>query len=184
MNHAGLARVWREMLKRSARYIDAGDVTEVQVTEHTPRRAGSQFHARRGLKLWQIQCIGRWAGNTVERYVGEAFADIRAGWSMSSGTSAVPKVPRRSVDDTQRCGAIAEAHALSAGGGGFEVVDCHVQGADGWYAALDLEEEAAEDKSWPISATSVASLLCKVQAAHAINGRTRMAHAVDLSGFR
>ena len=49
--------------------------------------------------------------------------------------------------------------------------------------ALDLEEEAADDKSWPVSATSVASLLCRVQVAHATNGRTRMAHAVDLSGL-
>ena len=46
-----------------------------------------------------------------------------------------------------------------------------------------MEEEAAEDKSWPISAKSVASLLCKVQVTHAIDGKTRMAHAVDLSGL-
>ena len=59
VNHAGLARVWREMLKGSARYTDAGDVSEVEVTEHTPRRAGSQFHARRGLKLWQVHFLGR-----------------------------------------------------------------------------------------------------------------------------
>ena len=99
VNHAGPARVWRETLEGSARYTDAGDVTEVEVMEHTPRRAGSQFHARRGLKLWQIQYVGRWGGDTVEKNIGEAFADIRR-WSMSSGTSAVPKVPRRSVDGT------------------------------------------------------------------------------------
>ena len=37
----------------------------------------------------------------MEKYAGEAFADIRAGRSMGSDTSAVPKVHRRSVDDTQ-----------------------------------------------------------------------------------
>ena len=44
VNHAGLARVWRDMLEGSARYTDAGDVTEVEVTEHTPRRAGCSMH--------------------------------------------------------------------------------------------------------------------------------------------
>ena len=114
VNHAGLARVWREMLKGSARYTDAGDVSEVEVTEHTPRRAGSQFHARRGLKLWQVKFLGRWSGNTVEKYAGEAFADIRAGRSMGSGTSAVPKVHRRSVDDTQLWEITAQLQELTA----------------------------------------------------------------------
>ena len=47
----------------------------------------------------------------VKRQVGEAFADIRAGWCMTLGTSAVRKVPGRSVDDTQH-GAVAGAHVL------------------------------------------------------------------------
>ena len=38
-----------------------------------------------GLALWQIQCVGRWGGNTVEQYVAEAFVEIRAAslWEVS-----------------------------------------------------------------------------------------------------
>jgi len=191
VNHAGLAKVWREMLAGSARYGDAGDVTELEVTEHTPRRAGSQFHARRGLKLWQIQYIGRWGGSSVEKYVGEAFSDLRAGWSKGVG-EAVAKGPRRDADDTQLWEIKAQLQELTPLA--REVADIRSEIAtfkkqavsdkqpltQAAAEALDFEEEAVEDKSWPVSAASVAKLLLRGRVAHAINVRTGMTHAVDL----
>ena len=44
------------------------------MSEHTLRRTGAQWYARRGVPLTIIQHIGRWGSQAVERYVGEALA--------------------------------------------------------------------------------------------------------------
>ena len=71
------------MLSEVSKRDGMGGVVDRKATEHTPRRTGAQFHARRGLALWQIQYIGRWGGSTVEVYVAEALAEVRAAWSSS-----------------------------------------------------------------------------------------------------
>ena len=55
---------------------------------------GAQFHARRGLALWQIQYVGRWGGNTVEQNVAEAFAEIRADWAVDGSVQREAKRAR------------------------------------------------------------------------------------------
>ena len=60
---------------------DSGEVSLREVSEHTPRRTGTQFHIIRGLRLWQVQYIGRWGSATVEIYAAEASAKINASWS-------------------------------------------------------------------------------------------------------
>ena len=57
-------------------------------TEHTLRRMGAQLLARRGLHLYLIQFLGRWAGATIARYVDEELRHqlaMRAAYSASSG---------------------------------------------------------------------------------------------------
>ena len=83
---AGLLKVWAEMCHNTDKLDDHGEPIVKEVTEHTPRRTGAQFHAKRGLMLWQIQYLGRWGGSSVELYVAEAMADLRATWSK--GTSS------------------------------------------------------------------------------------------------
>ena len=84
----GLTQVWAEMCSFVHRFDDVGDQSDRDVSEHTPRRSGTQFHIRRGLQLWQVQYIGRWGGNTVEIYAAEAFADARSGWAISVAQGA------------------------------------------------------------------------------------------------
>ena len=44
-----------------------------RATEHSCRRAGAQWYARRHLDLYLIQFLGRWGSMTVALYVGEAL---------------------------------------------------------------------------------------------------------------
>ena len=62
----------REAIRRACR--------EQALSEHSLRRTGAQFYARRGVPLPVIQYIGRWGSATVERYVAEALAG-RAEWA-------------------------------------------------------------------------------------------------------
>ena len=50
------------------------------LTEHSMRRMGAQFYARRGIPLPTVQFIGRWGSAAVERYVAEAL-NARASWA-------------------------------------------------------------------------------------------------------
>lgn len=53
---------------------------EPSLSEHSLRRMGAQFYARRGLALPVIQHLGRWGSAAVERYVAEAL-EARAAWA-------------------------------------------------------------------------------------------------------
>ena len=53
--------------------------------EHSPRRAGSQMLARRFIPLFLIQFLGRWGGQTVAIYVGEALQKQLAAASATGG---------------------------------------------------------------------------------------------------
>jgi hypothetical protein len=77
----GLAKVWAMMCEVVDKCEDSGEVSLREVSEHTPRRTGTQFHIVRGLRLWQVQYIGRWGSATVEIYAAEASARINASWS-------------------------------------------------------------------------------------------------------
>ena len=50
------------------------------MTEHSMRRMGAQYYARRGVPLAVIQHIGRWGSATVLRYVDQAL-EGRASWA-------------------------------------------------------------------------------------------------------
>ena len=53
---------------------DLGQATHRILTKHSARRAGAQLLTRRGRPLAEVQYMGRWGGQTVERYVAEAAA--------------------------------------------------------------------------------------------------------------
>ena len=94
MDGHGLATAWADLTVRTGRFDEAGEQTQKTLSEHSPRRAGTHFHIHRGLKLWQVQYIGRWGGATVEIYAGEAFARARSGWAL-----AVARGRHQEVDD-------------------------------------------------------------------------------------
>ena len=88
----GLVQVWSELCSLSTCYDDVGEQSLRGVSEHTPRRSGTQFHIKRGLQLWQVQYIGRWGGSTVELYAAEAFADLRSSWAVSVAQGRCPNI--------------------------------------------------------------------------------------------
>ena len=53
---------------------------EMTLSEHSLRRTGAQFYARRGVALPVIQFLGRWGSAAAERYVADAPAG-RAAWA-------------------------------------------------------------------------------------------------------
>ena len=53
---------------------------EKTLSEHSLRRMGAQFYARRGIGLQVIQYLGRWGSAAVEKYVAEAVAG-KASWA-------------------------------------------------------------------------------------------------------
>ena len=115
------------LLEGSVPYTGGGDVTEFEVTEHTLRRAGSQFHVRRVLKLWQIPETDWWSGNTVEKY-SVRLERSTPGYAEGALTTHSSEKSRRTLQ---------ELTPLCARGGGLESGDYQIQGADGcWYAAV------------------------------------------------
>eukprot|EP00973_Karenia_brevis_P051292 7124769-Karenia_brevis.AAC.1 len=58
------------------------------MTEHSLRRMGAQYYARRGVANSYIEFLGRWGGPTVLRYIGEALNDHASEASImaASGT--------------------------------------------------------------------------------------------------
>jgi hypothetical protein len=54
-------------------YKQLSALLKTKVTEHSFRRAGAQYYARRGVSIGIIQFIGRWGSETVYRYIDEAL---------------------------------------------------------------------------------------------------------------
>ena len=61
-----------------------------QVSEHSFRREGAQYYARRGVQECIIQFLGRWGGATVKRYIGEAL-DAQASHAARSAAAGPMK---------------------------------------------------------------------------------------------
>ena len=53
---------------------DLGAPMQRLVSKHSARRAGAQLLTKRHRSLAEVQYMGRWGGQTVERYVAEAAA--------------------------------------------------------------------------------------------------------------
>jgi hypothetical protein len=71
-----------------------------RLTEHSFRRAGAQYYAKRGIGIGLIQFIGRWGGETIYRYIGEALDTVamnaaKLAASGSLGVSCSPDVASR-----------------------------------------------------------------------------------------
>ena len=49
--------VWDQVCTILSKLDHQGQVVDREVTEHTPRRTGAQFHAIRWLALWHIQAM-------------------------------------------------------------------------------------------------------------------------------
>ena len=58
------------------------------LTEHSMRRMGAQFYARRNVPTKYIQFLGRWGGETVKKYIGEALRERAAGASVTAAASS------------------------------------------------------------------------------------------------
>ena len=85
------------VLELVPRFDDAGKPIEAEVTEHN--RVGRISRPSR-LVLWQIQCVGRWGGSTVEHHITEAFAEIRADWAIDG---FVQSGPNRAMSEESQC---------------------------------------------------------------------------------
>ncbi|CAK0859757.1 unnamed protein product [Prorocentrum cordatum] len=46
-----------------------------RLSEHSLRRMGAQYYARRGVPMAHIEFLGRWGGPTVRKYVGDALGE-------------------------------------------------------------------------------------------------------------
>ena len=64
---------------KARRLIALGLGTQA-LNEHSLRRMGAQFYARRGVFLSFVQVLGRWRSATIERYVADALAE-KAWWA-------------------------------------------------------------------------------------------------------
>ena len=73
-------RSGRACTAAEARRRIKGTLRSDAATEHSLRRMGAQFYAKRGIALPVIQHLGRWGSQAVERYVGEALAG-RSAWA-------------------------------------------------------------------------------------------------------
>ena len=193
VGHAGLCKVWKMMLASAPKLGDDGDPIGIEVSEHTPRRTGAQFHARRGLALWQIQYLGRWGGSTVEIYVGEAFAELRAGWSHGGGDGTVTKRARQEEREDIQLSEVAaqirelaplvkdvrelrrEFEARAAGGGGWAKALCDKEAE-----FTDLAEEAVQEGTFPVNAGTVVRLQSSEAPVCVVNVRSSKVHAVNL----
>lgn len=197
VDHSGLLRVWRDMLCAAQRFDDVGDAVGAEVTEHTPRRAGAQFHARRGLALWQIQYLGRWGSNTVEIYVGEAFADLRACWSEASGDSINMKKLKADVEEAEVAWSDVVAQVRKAWSLAKDVEDLRKELETfrdkdaGWARDWkkheeemeDLVDEATQDGTVDVTAEAIIKLKGFVGQVSVVNTRTCTSHAVDLKAL-
>ena len=76
---SGLATSRPAMIGTLRRVFGAGDLSE-----HSMRRLGAQYYARRGVATPLIQYLGRWGGPTVLPYIGDAFAEAAASASVSA----------------------------------------------------------------------------------------------------
>ena len=75
--------------KRSAVVKTLVALLKQKASEHTMRREGAQMLARRDVPMWLIQFLGRWGGDTVARYVGEALKDQLAK-AASASAAGIP----------------------------------------------------------------------------------------------
>ena len=196
VTHAGLRKTWKLMLQAAEKLDDSGDPCEADVTEHTPRRAGAQFHARRGLALWQIQYLGRWGGNTVEVYVGEAFSDLRADWSLSSGDAPTTKRARLEYAQEVQLEEIqAKIRELAPLASDVQALKKELEDrrevAASRAAALCAEgdeyaalvEEATSEGTYRVTAATIMKLRAARAPVCVVNARSYMTHAVDLEAL-
>ena len=183
------------MLAAVPRFDDAGKPVDAEVTEHTARRTGAQFHARRGLALWQIQYVGRWGGNTVEQYVAEAFAEIRADWAVDGSVQREAKRARSDErqevrlwevsEELRRLSAAVEditglrAELLKYKAGSSAVPNAICQET----MERDLVNEALSEGTFEISVENIARLRHRRSKIHVANRRTNVVHAVDLDNM-
>ena len=178
---------------------DAGKSVDIEVSEHTPRRAGAQFHAKRGLALWQIQYIGRWGSSTVELYVAEAVADTRAHWSRAQG-SCQQRLGEGTYIDEQTGVQLWEvqhaARELVNMAGDIQSLKqmleaARIVGSEAKKAlgnlsveeASDLAEEANCASIQKFTVQNVAAWLASGRAAFVVNKASGLVHGVDLKSI-
>ena len=65
---------------------DLGQPSQRRLSKHSARRAGAQLLVRRGRPLAEVQYMGRWGSQTVERYVAEAAAHVATQSARPGGT--------------------------------------------------------------------------------------------------
>jgi len=57
-------------------------------SEHSLRKSGAQFYARKGVPLFIIQFLGRWGSLVVAQYVGNAFLELASKASLGEASGA------------------------------------------------------------------------------------------------
>jgi len=206
VDYSGFVKVLAAMCAGAAKYDDLGDEVKAEVSGHTPRRAGAQFHVRRGLQLWQVQYIGRWGSNSVEIYVGEALAESRAGWSEGIAEDIRNKKARTDGFDDVRLwevyAKINELEPLTDSMKGLQAEMAEMKSEreardlnlERELDALVLEDgrtdefedvvaEAKLDRAMDITPENLEAVRAGGRGAHLLNKSTGMAHAMDLELF-
>ena len=70
------------------------NILKGRITEHSFRRAGAQYYARRGVPVPVIQFLGRWGSETIFRYIGEALdATARSAARVAAACALSPSCP-------------------------------------------------------------------------------------------
>lgn len=93
-----------------------------RLSEHSMRRAGAQYYARKGVALFIIQFLGRWGSAAVEKYVGNAFLAVAAKASLGAtsvgvngwGASTEPAGAGRRTGAADLCGSGGPSDAVAS----------------------------------------------------------------------
>ena len=144
--------------------------------------------------MWQIQYLGRWGGNTVDIYVGEAFAELRAGWScMDDGGALAKRARQEEKDEIQLWEVAAQIRELAPLIKDVQELKREMDGLksehSGWAAELqgnevefvDLAKEASQEGTFRVSAETVVKLKEAAASVCVVNTKSCVAHAVDIA---
>jgi hypothetical protein len=109
-------------------YTTFSSLVGANVTEHSFRRAGAQYYARRGVAVVIIQFIGRWGSATVYRYIDEAL-DTSARHAARTAASFAPLPVHPTAITSRTDSAALILKELDNAGKGMEVVNAIVDRA-------------------------------------------------------
>ena len=127
---------------------------DASVSEHSMRRSGAQWFARKGVLLFVIQFLGRWGGITVARYVGNAYMDVAARATLTKAVQQVSSSSRgieaSAADVAVLAKPLADTTALEAVSSSVAKLEAVV---DSWWGVANVKLTEAASR-WQLSWTA------------------------------